>query len=769
MANPLSTHITPAGHQGGEGMPSQRDNQADYGRIDPVSLAREIAEFHRRSLEKRRFRDLTAEKYMIHVDGEGDNQWADLYNGERIQIPYNLSGVPRAQNNLLRPMVDNMVAYHTTMQFRFVVDCRPDREARESASIDQAFANYVANTQKWNALYAEAMYMAATYGHCPIHAFWRDDLEYAPYEPVHQPAPQDPNQPQQQGPRRGLIDCFVGDPFDTMYSTSATRGSIEMMEYGRVVSTQIVRDAFGVPHLSGSTRLNSASRFQRTVRKWLHSGNSIHGTAAQMSGRSEEELTALIYREIAPGIDSMYPMGRLSIIAMDGAASTDTADGANTGRGNPTLLHDGPLPGGCFSSVQVYSMNRFDDVLGKPYVADLDEDQVQLNQLETLVNEFVRRSVRAPLITAGVIADDSAAYMDDGEIEVDPSSAFLPQYLELPYRHIPLLENKIARLEGGMFRKGGWQAASRGESMSGDSGAKVVALARADDTVHGPTNQRFRESVEALATICWKLMKQFGDVPWMMDIAGDELAHLVEPYIDRTKLSPNPPTFRLTSGFGATTESKAEQLINLWQMVDPLTGERAISTRQFKKMYPDRSLWPDEMDPQEMRERRAKVVNQGIRTAVRRMRETHGLDPRQVNGMGHPVVLQAAQQVWSVIDAQFPIMMDDDIEANLEALSTMTQDESEDAIVRNVARFRQDQFFQWLAMQQQAQADAAAEAAQAGAKPKEGEKKPARRSGGGGGGRQETDPHGGTQTAEAMNTSTSEVASLTREAQGSAA
>ena len=752
-------------------MPSQRENQADFSQINPVTLANDVAEFHRRGLDRRRFHDLTAEKYLLHVDAEGDNQWADLYNGERIQIPYNLSGVPRAQNNLLRPMVDNMVAYHTTMDFRYVVDCRPDREARESAAIDQAFANYIARIQRLNAVFAEAMYMAACYGHCPVHAFWRDDLSYDPYEPVHQPQPQDPTQ-QIQGPRKGTIDCFAGDPFDTIYATSSTRGSIERYAYGRVVNAKVVRDAFpNAPRqLSGSTRLNSASRFQRTARKWLQAVNSVHGTAALMSGHSQEELISLIYDETAPGIDPLYPMGRLSIIALDGSASTDKADGANAGTGTPVLLHDGPLPGGIFSSVQAYSANRFDDVHGKPYVADLDEDQIQLNQLETLVNEFVRRSVRAPLVTAGVIADDSAAYLDDGELEVDPSSPFMPHYLELPYRHIPLLENKINRLESGMFRKGGWQAASRGESQSGDSGAKVVALARADDTVHGPTNQRFRESAEAFMGICHRLAVQYMDVDWMMDIAGDELSHLVEPYINRTMLSPEPPTFRLTSGFGATTESKAQQLMDLWQMVDPLTGERAISTRQFKKMYPDRSLWPDELDPQEIRERRAKVVNQGIRKASRSLREQYGLDPKQTGGMGDPQVQQAAQFVWQQVDKQFPILMDDDIEANLEALSTMTQDESEDPIVRNAARFRQDQFFDWLRQKQEAAAEAAAEAAQAGVKEEGGEKKAARpRRSGPSRSQQKADPHGGTQTAEAMSTPKKEVSALTREAKGAAA
>ena len=335
----------------------------------------------------------------------------------------------------------------------------------------------------------------------------------------------------------------------------------------------------------------------------------------------------------------------------------------------------------------------------------------------------------------------------------------MPQYLELPYRHIPLLENKIQRIEAGMFRKGGWQAASRGESKTGDAAAKVVALARADDTVHGPTNQRFRESAAQFMGICWNLMKEYGDVPWLVDIAGDEIAHLIKPYIDRSQLSEMLPIYRLTSGFGATTENKAQTLMNLWGMVDPKTGERAISTRQFKKQYPDRSLWPDELDPQEMRERRAKVVNQGVREVVKSFREEYGLDPQQVTGMQNPMVEQIAQHLWPIIDGQYPIMMDDDSTAHLEALSTMTQDESEDSIVRRIAMLRQDQFFKWLSGQQ------ISRAAQVEA-PSPGQLAAASTSPGGSPGLASAEA--GSPTSEAMNTSTTEIAKLTQAARGAA-
>jgi hypothetical protein len=76
------------------------------------------------------------------------------------------------------------------------------------------------------------------------------------------------------------------------------------------------------------------------------------------------------------------------------------------------------------------------------------------------------------------------------------------------------------------------------------------------------------------------------------------------------------------------------------------------------------------------------------------------MDEAQVSGMAHPIVEQSAQFLWPMLDKQYPIMMDDDSTAHLEALSTMTQDESEDSIVRRIAMLRQDQFFKWISGQQ---------------------------------------------------------------------
>src|SRR3972149_6411961 len=314
-------------------------NQADaMGSRSASEFARKIVQFHRDGLKSRRYMDLTAEKYAIHPDGEGDGQWADLFDGQRIVIPQAFPGQMRVTENLLRPIVDNAVAYHTTMPFRFVVEAKPDREAKARAVIDQALVNYMAGQQRWNRAFAEAMYIAMVAGNCPIHAFWRDDLTTDPYDPVGYGATDE-----MQGQiRKGLIDTFVGDPWDTVYNAGAKRKSRHQMTWGRTAPR----------HEEGST---------------------------------------------------------------DGQA---------------VVLHDGPLPASRFSSVQVYSANRFDDIHGKPFVGDLDDLQVGLNQALSARAEYLRRSVRRPLIDPGIV-NDTAVWEDDSRLEMGPTAPTMPSFLQL--------------------------------------------------------------------------------------------------------------------------------------------------------------------------------------------------------------------------------------------------------------------------------------------------------------------------------------------------
>ena len=153
------------------------------GQVTEESEGRRIVEGHRRGLQVRRYRDATAEKYALHVDGEGGAQWLDLYHGTRMRMIPKLRGAPRMQNNQLRPILDNLVAHLTTQPFRFVVDSRKDKDSRERALIDQQMVNYHVRVQRWNELVAEAKYTAGCYGFCPIHQMVRDDESVGdPYE-----------------------------------------------------------------------------------------------------------------------------------------------------------------------------------------------------------------------------------------------------------------------------------------------------------------------------------------------------------------------------------------------------------------------------------------------------------------------------------------------------------------------------------------------------------------------------------------------------------
>ena len=685
------------------GIPGQEGNrQAPGQERSDIVIANEVKDFHWNGLRSRRLRDLTAEKYLLHVDGEGGAQWLDIYHGTRLKIPTSLTGAPRIQNNQLRPILDNFVSHLTTRPFRFVVEHRLDRESRETASVDQALINYYARYQKWNALWAEAKYMAACYGFCPVHAAWRDDMNTSPYEAIL--AIGVDGQPMQ-GPVPGAIDNWVGNPFDHVFDTGARRGSIHRQSYGRVLPAQKVREAFNRPDLEGNDRLGASSTFQRVVSKWSNLGGNIHGSAAQTSGQGGDELIGVIYDEIMPCTE--YPVGELRIIAMNGMAAT-SRDDARGGVGSAELLWKGRLPAGVFSSVNVYSHQRHDDPLGKPFIGDIDDDQIHLNQLESLVDEYLRRASRPPLASSGRINVDTLTYRQDTVLEVEPlaSGQVELKYLEYPARHVNLLQAKIQRVLDGMYRKGGWQAASRGEGNAGDSGKKVVALQQADDSIFGPIERRTAEEAEAFAALNWTLTREFADASFIIDIVGDEMAYVADPSINRNKLSKRPPIFTLTSGFGTSTESQAQQLLNMFGMVDQ-KGEQLLGTRELRRLWPDNSLFIHSDDSSQIREMRPVVINQSIRNISQQMREMY---PQLPASMSDPMIQMAAQQGAQQVDAQHPALMDDSDEHHIEVLSILTQDETEDPLARRIAMFRQQQYWQRLAKKQKAAEEAAARA-----------------------------------------------------------
>ena len=689
MANPVNGPFM------APGLPGPERSEADaLGQVSSDSIAVEVRDFHQKGLRSRRHRDLTAEKYLLHVDGEGGSQWYDLYYGQRLKIPTSLSGAPRVQNNQLRPIVDNYVSHLTTQPYRFVVETRQDRKSRESAIVDQALINHQVRAQKWNTLWTEAKYMAACSGFCPIHAAWRDDRNGDPYEAV---LAKGPGGDPMQGPQPGGIDSWVGNPFDHVLDSGARRGSIHRQSYGRVLPAEMVRQAFGMPDLEGNDRLPSATTFQRVGQRWTQAAGMVHGSSLLSLGWGHDELIGLIYDEILPGVDVNYPEGRLSIIALQGLAGT-SRDEARGGIGTPVLLWEGPLPAGAFSSVMVYSQQRGDDPLGKPFIADLDDDQIQLNQLESLVNEYLRRASKPPLASTGRVNVETINYKGDTVLEVEPLAGGSVElsYLEYPGRHVTLLQSKIARVLDGMYRKGGWQASSRGEAGAGESGKAIIALQTADDSIFGPMVLQARDELQSYAQLNWKLFKAFGDIPVVLDVVGDEIAHLIEPYIDRTMLSKEPPQFTLVSGFGTSTEAKAQQLLNLFAMTDQM-GEQVITARELKKLWPDPSLFREVDDPQDVRERRPRVINASIRKAASILREMY---PELPFTMTDPTVMQFAQMLTAEVDQMHPLLMDDDLEHHITILSTVTQDETEEPLVRHTAILRQQQFWMWLANKQ---------------------------------------------------------------------
>lgn len=707
----IATEVPGAARTGG--FPSQASNQADaVGQRSAKELAQRVADTHQRALSARRYRDLTSEKYLLHIDGEGDSQWADIFRGTRVEIPRRGLSEYRTQENILRPIVDNAVAYHTAMPFRFSVLTRRDRESRERGIIDQAWANHLSAEQHLNDLAAMAMYMAQPAGFCPIHAYWRDDLAVDPYEPVWAAG--------QTGMQPGIIDCWVGNPFDTTFNRGAKRRSIQSTIYGRVLPAEMVRRAFEEElarqnvTLEGTDHLPSASVFQQMAREWYLTSVNMHGTAAILGGQqTDEELISVLCEEIAPEVDPEYPQGRLKLVALQGTANTRTERGRHRGTGEGILLADLPLPASQFSWSTIYSHHRFDDVHGKPWVSDLDDLQVQLNIARTKRKEYIDRQLKAPTITSGPLAEDMAEYDGYTILELEPTQhSFQPRVMEIPAGPLNAINEEIADIRQQMYTIGGYQAASRGESHAGDAAAKVVALQRADDTIHGPVNRVFRSSIEDFMGICWGLMKEYGDVPWIIEATGDDYAHLADGYIDRTKLSERPPTFRLTSLAGATPESHAQQIMNMVTTAGA-DGVPLMTTEEARKQWPDQNLFGEVEGAQAARRQRARTVAARIRQSAAEVRKATGV---QGASMMDPQVQMPARQLALLIQQEFPMLPgDDDPVVFIETLAEITQDETEDPIARLVAIHHQAiyrnylQALQMQQMQMQAQMEAGEE------------------------------------------------------------
>ena len=649
---------------------------------DRRDLAVSILDKHRDGKKKRLLRDLTAEKYLLHVDGTNDGQYAEIVNGQSVYIRPKLSGTMRLQHNLLRPLVDNMVAYHTATPIKVVADTPPGRRARDRARLDSMLANHIVLDQSLNQKLAEAMFVASVYGSCPVHVTWRHSEEHE----------DSPGLYADDGAPDGFIDIWVGDPWDTVYNDGATRGNVMRVSYGRTIPIETMRAAFGdlpwAGDLKGSDQLPSASRFQKIARRWEYDNQSFHAGAVIRNGQKNDELIGIVCEEMLPGLDPDWPDGRLAIVALSGAAENEQYHQAGNAN-RVELLHIGPLPCRRLSVELFYTSTRMDDVLGKPYVSDLDDLQVQLNDLYTMRAERLRKFAK-PKLTATVGGVEEDTLISDPD-KVMFYTGEKPSYLDVPNMTVAEFDMQIDKIEGDMFRIGGWQAASRGESNAGDPAAKVVALAKADDTVFGPMNRSFQESVSGLLQTCHCFVRTYAGRPFVAKVSGEDFAYAIDPWINAQKLSPSDPKYRLVNGFGATPDALAQTLAQL-VTIKTADGSALLSKEEFWEKYPDPALRPHTPNLKATKQRRLTEINYFIEQLSEALAEQN----EQLVASNPMALQQLIGEAFKELQTRYPPERTDDIQMCLEYLDEIVHDTTVSGIARALARQRQEIYFLWL-------------------------------------------------------------------------
>ena len=685
--------------------PLLAQNEVDaLGVVSGPSLAREIWENHRSGLLSRRELDLICEKLMLHIDGSGDLQWADILHGATVEIPRGLSEF-RKTENILRLIVDNAVAHHTTMPLDFFADSHPDQASRDRAAIDTIWINDLAQRQDFNGLFAEAMYFAMATAFTPVHAYWREDVPRDWYEAV---AAGEMPDPSMGGMEPGMIDCWVGNRFGTVFDAGATRSSVRWCSYDRILNGDAVRRHFshmpGVSAITGSTRLPSAAEFHRAAKKWMNGSLGAHGNPviSHRKGAIQEgeELLTTVCREIAPGADSRWPEGRLQMIAVPGDVDTMSGKG---GGGSPVLLADQALPANDFSWTLFYSHHRGSDIHGKPWIEDTDQLQVDLNIAKSKRWEHVLKMAEAPIVApGGAIEEDMADFGGYNIFEVEPSLAsWPPRVMTWPTEVLMAFDKEIAELRQAIYTGGGFQASSRGEAPGSRMAYRaIVALQQADNTIHGPVNQRYRRAACDFARRCWSQFKAYGDIPQLVDLAGEEYAHLVDNYVSKADLSDRPPNFKLVNAFGTSPEMRAQEVLEL-ASTRGADGQPFLTTAEARRQYPNQTIFGPTSDPEIVQKRRAKTIATAFLSKAEMYRQQTGMEERDPT---HPWVAQAAQELFAHMEKQYPRLRDDKLDAHLMAYSEVTQNEQADPIARLGIMQRQNLYYEW-------QADMAARAA----------------------------------------------------------
>lgn len=677
--------------------PAPYKNEADrIGVRSRESIAKEVFEAHKHGLRARRQRDLLSEMYALHIDGSADFQWAVVLRGSRVEIPREVSEF-RKSENVLGLVVANAIAYHTTMPLRYLAEAGHDRESRDRATIDTLWANHLAQVQDFNGLFAEGLALAMAAGFCPVHNYWREDVPIDWYEPAAYGEGGAEGQNLLTGELPpGMIDCFVGNPWGQVFDTAARRGSCRWSSYERWVPMAAIKEQFGhvpgVKGIQGTTKMPSSVEIQQIAREWMSGDVGAHGSPVIDSRQDKnEEMGLVICREEAPR-GRTDPFGRLRIIVVPGTVDPRRGQGKGS---NCVLLADQALPARDFSWTNFYSAHRGSDIHGKPWVEDLDRLQVDLNIALSKRWEVIQRQIEAPIVApGGAISDDMTDVGAYQILEVEGGLAgWRPHVMEWSQSTLPSLENYIKELRSAIYTQGGYQAASRGEAPGSRMAYRaIVALQQADRSIHGPVSMRFQRSACDFMARCWSNMKRYGHTPWLVSIVGADYDHLVEWYIDRSKLSERPPQFKLTNSFGPTPEMRAQEVLELMR-IRGSDGKSFLSTDEARRIYPG-NLGLDPDDPTPVKRRRAKTIAKKLHVLAAQFREQHGIQERE---RAHPNVQMAGQQVFYQAEELFPRDRADLLESHIASLEEITQDETADPIARIAARYRLELYYQWQA------------------------------------------------------------------------
>ena len=249
-------------------------------------------------------------------------------------------------------------------------------------------------------------------------------------------------------------------------------------------------------------------------------------------------------------------------------------------------------------------------------------------------------------------------------------------------------------MRNALYTMGGYQAASRGEAPGSRMVYRaILALQQADNTIHGPVNQRFQRSACDFARRCHSQMRMYGDVPWLINVGGDDIAHIAEPYIDKTRISDRQPEYVLVNAFGSSPELRAQEVLELMTLRGA-DGQVFMTTEQARRNYPNQTLFGHETNPTHVKRRRAKTIAAKITQMATEFRRQSGfdvMDPR------HPWIQQAAAMIFHQAEQMYPRLRDDLLDAHIASYSEVIQDETADPIARTALKWRQDMYYQWQA------------------------------------------------------------------------